>query len=364
MDVVRSYPTNLLPALLLVLSLAGCQHPFHVLGQFQGSGNVTAQADIRGEVAVKFPMTSDPGPMVATVVRPSQSANPAPRVALIDVDGLILNQNLEGIMGSGENPVSAFREKLAETARDPAIAAVVLRINSPGGAVTACDIMADELDRFRAATRKPVVACLMDVGTAGGYYLALGSDRIVAHPTALTGGIGVIFNHFNLQDAMAQLNILPAPVKAGEKIDMGSVTQPLDPKTRELLQEMADNFRKRFADRVRQRRQSLTALDEKEYADGRIVTAPKALSFHLIDRLGYIHEAIQDAEQLAGLTDAEVVLYHRSGSPARSLYAIAPTPPHLNDTLPFSYPGLDRGKLPAFLYLWQPDPTVPRNSPR
>ena len=83
----------------------------------------------------------------------------------------------------------------------------MLRIHSPGGGVTACDILAEELDRFKAATRRPVVACLMDVATSGAYYLALGADRIVAHPTSLTGGIGVVFNHVNLQDAMAQLNV-------------------------------------------------------------------------------------------------------------------------------------------------------------
>lgn len=364
MHAARSFAKMLALAVVILPGAVGCRHPIPIIGQFQGSGNVTAQADIRGELAVKLPLTADPGPMVATVVQASQGANPAPRIALIDVDGLILNQNLEGMMGSGENPVSAFREKLTGISRDPAVSAVVLRINSPGGAVTACDIMADELARFRAATRKPVVACLMDVATSGGYYLALGADRIVTHPTSMTGGIGVIFNHFNLQDAMAQLNIMPAPVKAGDQIDMGSVTQPLDPKTRELLQEMAEGFRQRFADRVTRHRPGLTAADQRAFADGRVVSASKALSLHLVDRLGYIHDAIQDAERLAGLDDAEVVIYHRAGSPARSLYAIAPTPPHLSEAIPFSYPGLDRGKLPSFLYLWQPDPTVPRNAAR
>jgi protease-4 len=354
----------MMPVLLALLGAVGCQHPIPITGHFHGSGSVAAQADIRGEVAVKLPLTADPGPMVATIVQASRNANPGPKIALIDVDGLILNQNLEGVMGSGENPVSAFREKLSGAAQDPSVVAVVLRINSPGGSVTACDVMSDELERFRAVTRKPVVACLMDVATAGGYYLALGADRIVALPTSMTGGVGVIFNHFNLQDAMAQFNIMPAPVKAGENIDMGSVTQPLDPKTRELLQEIAEGFRKRFTDRVTHRRPALTADDRRGFADGRVVSATKALSLHLVDRLGYIHDAIQEAEQLAGLDDAAVVLYHRAGSPARSLYAIAPTPPHLSEAIPFSYPGLDRGKLPSFLYLWQPDPTVPRNSAR
>jgi protease-4 len=352
------------PIVIILVGMIGCQHPIHFLGQIEGAGNLSAQADIRGEVSVKLPTGHDPGPMVASVVQPALRANPAPRIALVDVDGLILNQNQEGMTGSGENPVSSFREKLSGIARDPSVTAVVLRINSPGGSVTASDIMADELDRFREATRKPVVACLMDIATSGGYYLALGADRIVALPTSLTGGIGVIFNHYNLQDAMAQLNVLPAPVKSGSQIDMGSVTQPLEPKTRELIQEMADSFKKRFEDRVVRRRPELASADRSTFNDGRVVPASRALSLRLIDRVGYLHEAIQEAEHLAGIEDAEVVIYHRSGAPARSLYAIAPTPPHLSEAIPFSYPGLDRSKLPTFLYLWQPDPTIPRISAR
>ena len=90
----------------------------------------------------------------------------------------------------------------------------------------------------------------------------------------------------------------------------------------------------------------------------------QALKLHLVDRLGYIDDALGEAEHLAAVSEAEVVLYNRSGSPARSLYAMAPSPPRLSEAIPLSYPGLDRSKLPAFLYLWQPDPTLPRTSTR
>jgi len=127
---------------------------------------------------------------------------------------------------------------------------------------------------------------------------------------------------------------------------------------------MAEGFRQRFLDRVAQRRPALADGDRRMLADGRVVAASRALKLHLIDRLGYIDDALAEAEHLAGVADAEVVLYNRGGSPARSLYAIAPSPPRLSEAIPFSYPGLDRTKLPSFLYLWQPDPTLPRTSPR
>jgi protease-4 len=350
-------------AILAAVSASGCHHPIPVQAQFEGTAQVAAQADMRGEVAIKLPAAVDPGPMVASLVQPSRSANPAPRLAVIDIDGILLNQNSDGMLGSGENPVAAFREKLTAASTDDRVAALVLRIHSPGGGVTACDIMADELDRFKACTHKPVVACLMDVATSGAYYLAIGADRVVAQPTAITGGIGAIFNHVNLQDAMAQLNVVSDPVKAGSRIDMGSVTGPLEPDTRALLEEMAGGFHQRFLDRVARHRPAMTDADRRALKDGRIVAAPRAFGLHLVDRLGYLHDALEEAERLAGVADAEVVIYHRSGMPARSLYSISPSPARLSEAIPLSYPGLDRSRLPTFLYLWQPDPTVPRTTP-
>jgi protease-4 len=353
------------PLVVLALTVAsGCQHAIPIFGRFDGAAQVDARAEVRGEMAVKLPSAVDPGPLVATVVEGSPDGDASHRVAVIDVDGLILNQNVEGLYDSGENPVSGFRERLAAAAVDPGVVAVVLRIHSPGGGVTACDILADELRRFKAATRKPVVACLMDLAASGAYYLAVGADRIVAHPTTLTGGVGAIFNHVNLEDAMAQLNVVVDPIKSGPLIDMGSVTRPLDDGSREILEETAQGFHQRFLGRIRELRPAVTDTDLEAISDGRVVAAPKALSLHLVDRLGYLPDALGEARRLGGAPTAAVVLYHRRDAPARSPYAIAPKAPRMADVVPLSYPGLDRSKLPAFLYLWQPDPTLPRTTAR
>ncbi len=217
-----------------------------------------------------------------------------------------------------------------------------------------------KLRRFRGEAHKPVVACLMDLATAGAYFVAVESDRIVAHPTTITGGLGVVFNHYNLEDAMAQFNLVADPIKAGTKIDMGTVTKRLDDDSRKLLQQMADAYRDHLQRRVTERRTAMTVGDHKVVHDGRVVLASTAQALHLVDRIGYVHDAIAEAESLGGVSGAEVVLFHRTGYPAHSLYAITPTPPSLNEVIPFSYPGLDRSKLPTFLYLWQPDPTLPR----
>jgi protease-4 len=279
-------------------------------------------------------------------------------VAIVDVDGLLLNQNPTGLYSAGENPVSIFREKLEAAAADGAVRAVILRIHSPGGGVTASDILAEELRRFRTCTRKPVVACLMDLATGGAYYLAVGCDRIISHPTTITGGIGAVANFYNLLDAMSAMSVKVESIKAGDLVDMGTLLTPLPDEARILLQQMADGFRDRFRDRVVSNRPQLTAQDRKTVSDGRVVAGPQALALHLVDRLGYLDDAIAEAEGLAGLSGAEVVLYQRRGYPARSIYDVTPNVPLQGELVPVSYPGLDRTKLPTFLYLWQPDPTV------
>ena len=220
--------------------------------------------------------------------------------------------------------------------------------------------MAEELRRFRKVTGKPVVSCLMDLSTSGAYYLAVGGDRVVAHPTTITGSIGALLNHYNLQDAMAQLNVRAEPIKSAPLVDAGSITDALPDEARKLLGEMVDGFRDRFRDRVAERRRGMTPADWKALDDGRVVAGPKALGLHLVDKIGYVHDAIDEAEALAGLSGAEVVIFQRKGYPAHSIYSITPNAPIDGQIVPFSYPGLDRAKIPAFLYLWQPDPTLLR----
>jgi protease-4 len=340
---------------MAVATLSGCK-ALTLAGGLQADAKVDARFD--GSVTVNIPTAPDPGPMVPVPVRGGSSCPDGSRVAIVDVDGLILNQNLVGLYSVGENPVAAFREKLEAAAADPKVAAVVLRINSPGGGVTATDIMAEELRRFRAGTNKPTVACLMDLGTGGGYYLALGCDRIVAHPTSIVGGVGAIVNHYNLQDAMAQLNVVAEPIKSGELIDMGNVTASLPDEARALLQEMADGFRDRFLARLVERRPSMGRADVDLIRDGRVLAAPKALGLHMVDQIGYVEDAVAEAAALAGTRGAEVVLVQRAAHPGRSIYAITPNVPIQGEIVPLSYPGLERNKMPTFLYLWQPDPTI------
>jgi protease-4 len=270
-----------------------------------------------------------------------------------------VNSNNTGPYVNGENPVAAFHEKLTAIRKDSRVAAVVVRINSPGGGVAASQMMRQELMAFRQKTNVPVVACLMDVSAGGAYYLATACDVIYAQPGTVTGGIGVIFNAYSLQDTMAQWNIIPQSVKAGDNIDLGSPVRGLNEDSRKILQQMANQFHEEFRDAVLAGRPSVDVADRTTF-DGRIFTGMQALDRGLVDRVGTLDDAVKAACMLSHRDNAAVVMYARKNNPPYSMYATAPqTPLQATISLP-SIPGLTRSNLPMFLYMWQPEPTIER----
>jgi protease IV len=341
---------------LLVLAIlplgAGCQR-FTVRTQ----NRVAFDGPVDTRVTDISPVSPIAGP-VRPVVAGRGEANG--RIALVDVDGLILNTPFSGPMSLGENPVALFREKLDAIEADPCVKAVVLRVNSHGGGVAACIAMRRDLERFKARTSKPVVACLLDTATGGAYYLASAADDIVAGPATVTGAVGVILNLYNFQDLMAQFNVLPQPIKAGELTDIGSSARPLKPAEKEILQSMADEFHKQLrADIIRSRPKANDPQDTT--FDGRIFTGSQAQARGLVDRIGDLDDAISLAAQWGcpgAANRPEVVLYRRNNDPAHSIYAITANIPLQGAGLLPNVPGLDRSKMPTFLSVWQPELTM------
>lgn len=379
---------NVLHCLMLVAVAAtvfGCaSHPVRVCMQ----GDIAAEGQIKTVLA-----TDNNAPPVRARTLPREPACAA-KIALIDVDGLLINRNLSGSNSLGENPVAFFREKLDAVAADPCVAAVLLRINSPGGGVTASDIMRRDLESFRQRTGKPVVACLMDLGCGGAYYLASASDLIVAHPTTLTGGLGVILNRYELTDTLGTQNVVADPIRSGSKVDIGSPTRAFpgfgDAADRAdqyaledtaILQKIADEYHERLQSAVKAARPALDAnianvlpppevdAEPASYEplpfdgtvfDGRVILASEAQQRGLIDQIGYLDDAIITAEGLAGISKSRTVVYRRSNDRALTAYDITPNLPTSAVSLPLSIPGLDRSQLPVYLYLWQPDPLLER----
>ncbi len=360
-----------IPALLgICLMLCGCQR-FTLRTQnrvaLDGPVDTRVTADIP-------PVSPTAGPVRPVVVQ----TGGGPKVAVVDVDGLLLNTPFSGPMSVGENPVALFREKLDAAAADQHVAAVVLRVNSPGGGVSACSTMRADLERFKARTGKPVVACLLDTAAGGAYHLASAADKVVAGPATVTGGVGVVLNLFNLRDLMAQFNVIPQPIKAGANVDIGSSARPLTDADKALLQAMADEFHLKLKAEITRSRPGVNP-DAGATFDGRIFTASQAQARGLVDHVGDLDAAIDLAAQMGTATATTpackpgcppaatgdrptVVLYRRTNDPAHSIYAVTSNIPLQGAGLLPNIPGLDRSKLPVFLSLWQPELTMEKLS--
>jgi protease-4 len=336
---------------VIVAFSTGCQrYVVRTDNQVALAGTVDSRVDIP-------PVNPTAGPVQPVVVEPGNSAA---RIAIVDVDGLILNTPFVGPLSVGENPVALFREKLETIATDPCVRAVVVRINSHGGGVAATIAMRRDLERFKARTGKPVIACLLDNACGGAYHLATAADQVVAGEATVTGGVGIILNLFNLQDLMAQFNVLPQPIKSGEKADIGTSARPLREEERKLLEAMAQEFHDLLIADIRRARPAVKA--DGGTFDGRIFTATQARSAGLVDHIGNLDAAIHLAAQVAcpgqHAGPPQVVLYRRANDPAHSIYAVTANIPLQGAGLLPNLPGLDRSKLPTFLSMWQPELTM------
>jgi protease-4 len=254
------------------------------------------------------------------------------------------------LLSDGENPVSLFRERL-EAAADRHVKAVVLRLNSPGGAVTASDIMYEDLVHFREKTHKPVVACMMDLAASGAYYLAMGADVVYAHPTTVTGSIGVIMTLYNASGLFEKIGLTSNPIKSGPNKDIGNPGRPMTEAERAILQGMVDRFYGQFVEVV-VRGRHLPEERVRTLADGRVYTGVEAKELGLVDAVGHLDDAIAAAKDLAGIVDAAVIAYDRGDGYRGSVYAGVKIPSEINVKL--QVPGVSGTPGAAFMYLWQP----------
>lgn len=355
--------------MVLLLAVSGCtSRPIQTImrGSMRMAGdmNMTGKMDMSGEVSTVMRTDNTASRLSAVPVYEASDQNGSDgiqnrsgKVAVIDIDGILINKNIGGLGSMGENPVALFREKLDQVAADSSVQAIVLRINSPGGGVTAADVMARDLLQVKQQRQIPVVACLMDVGAGGAYYLASAADHIVAHPTSLVGGIGVILNIYFMED-MSTFSVASKPVVAGEKINMATPDRQMKPDERLILQQIANDFHQRFIDRVEHFRELPKSFPQENF-DGRVMPGMKAAEIGLVNETGYLDDAVVRARELAGLSPSSaVVMLRRDNDRAHTLLDVTPNSPTMSSLIPLKIPGLDRSQMPNFLYLWQPEPSM------
>ncbi len=228
------------------------------------------------------------------------------KIVVVRVEGDILRgEGSRGPLGAaqiaGSDPIA---RRIRQAADDPEVAAIVVRIDSPGGDGNASDLIWRELVRARKEKKKPVIASMGDVAASGGYYVAAGADEIWAEPSTVTGSIGVFAGHFDAEELLGKLGLNLTTVKRGKSADLFSPGRDLNDTERKTLQAWVDGFYEMFLSRVSDSR-GLSRDEVDAVGRGRVWTGAQALEHKLVDHLGGLDDALWAAKKWAAL-DGEV----------------------------------------------------------
>lgn len=261
------------------------------------------------------------------------------KIAVINVQGII----------HGQTAGDVYRQ-LKAARQDRNVKGLIVRVNSPGGTISASDRIYNEIRKFRDEEKKPVIAFMQGVAASGGYYASVACEKIIAEPTTITGSIGVISSYFVVQGLLEEkLGILPVTIKSGRKKDWpSSFKAPTEEQIQYMQDKLISPALARFVEVVEEGRAgSLTSEDvSKIAADAAIYGAQEALDEKLIDQIGYLDEAIALVKSMAQIDEARVVQYSKPFS--------------LMDFLSYrqaSLPKFDRNTFhefgtPQVMYLW------------
>ena len=277
------------------------------------------------------------------------------KILLVNVDGVINNQKDKTFSGSTVRlgMVEKIRSIVEKAEKDDAIKALLIKINSPGGTVTASDIIFHLLKTYKEKRKIRIYIQVMDLAASGGYYIALAGDEIIAHPTSLIGSIGVIALKVNLQELMTKVGVSWEIVKSGDKKDFMSPFRSFTKEERELFQETIDRFHNRFVALIAENRSTLDNSEVQSLADGRVFDAEQAKDLKLIDHIGYVTDTVQRIKSDLNNSSLKLVTYHRNNDFQGNIYSQFQKPTSfnlINLDLGFNPNALS----PYFLYIWSP----------
>lgn len=245
------------------------------------------------------------------------------KILLISVQGTITDTPKQGLLRSSPGAVQQVVAQLRKAEKDARIRAVLFKINSPGGTIIASDILYHEISAYRDRTGAKIVVSMMDVAASGAYYLALPADMIMAHPATITGSVGVIFLRPKVGALMDKVGLGMDVIKFGRHKDMGSPFRDSTAEEQQIMQKTVDDFGERFI-RLVQKHRKLNKQSLEGVSTGRIFTADEAQKGGLVDKIGYLSDAVKEAKTLAGLAeDARLVVYRRAEFPDDNYYNTA-----------------------------------------
>lgn len=267
------------------------------------------------------------------------------KVVTIPLKGMIVLDEDGGFFASVAGSAGAALRSIQRATRDDKVDGIILDIDSGGGGITACDILYNALLEFKdARDGRKVVACFGDVAASGAYYVALAADHIVAHPTTLTGSIGVLLQTFNVRKLGEKVGVEDVTIKSGANKDILNPFGQLSEDQRGMLQGIVDSMHERFASLVAEGR-GLPMDKVREIADGRVFVSARAMEHGLLDEIGYWEDAVAAAAMLLHVDDVRVYRYEKG-------FSISELIRSWNSLHPKAI--LREFASTRLLYLWQP----------
>ncbi len=263
------------------------------------------------------------------------------KVVRIDLAGVIMRGRRERLFGYEPDMVESILNQIRAATLDPEVRAILLEVDSPGGAVTPSDEIYAALEHFKADDDERVVMVFIrGLGASGAYYAAMAGDYIMAEPTAIVGSVGVIMQTLNMKGLGDKIGLSSVTIASGKNKDMLNPFEEVDPLHVEMLQELVDGMQDRFASIVEDSR----GFENRGLLDGRVFSSPQALEENFIDGIGYLQDAI---EKLTFMLDVdEIYLIRYSAQRTFFEELMASKMPQL--------PTVTALESPRFLYQWKP----------
>lgn len=239
-----------------------------------------------------------------TTVSVLKGAETEGKVALITLTGAIRG---DGSEIKGEGTLFDVSRRFRAAAKDKDVKAVLFQVDSPGGGLTASDVIHNEVKKCQAAG-KPVVVWIGSLAASGGLYVSAPADWIVASPTSLVGSIGVIMQHMMIKELMEKIGVKVEPIKSTGMKDIGSPFRDMTPEERQYFEELIHTFHEMFVNVVVTGRK-MDPAKVRDLASGKIYTAQQSLEYGLIDQIGYFDDAMTKIKELTGLTNPSLIAY-------------------------------------------------------
>jgi len=273
------------------------------------------------------------------------------KVVCIEAFGVISLAKTSSGLFQEQGLATRIIKQIDEAEKDDNVIAILLLVDSPGGGVTASDIIYERLLKFKKSKKgRKIVALFRDVAASGGYYISAAADKIVAHRTTITGSIGVILSSINVKGLGDKIGVRDVTIKSGKYKDILNPFRNASPEELEMLQNVVNDLYNRFVSIV-SRSRGMSVADVKKFANGSIFSAPRALTLGLIDEIGGFDSTVDLLKELTGTKKFKVVRYKK----AMPFLEMLMSGMSVNPKIDLPFPDRWKSQSPGFKYLWQPE---------